>query len=382
VVIHLAGALKTMPKTIRTSTSHPFSDDAGHPTKTGRERILVVDDEAPIRELLKTGITMAGYECLTAGNTESALSLLAGEKFDVVISDIHMPDGSGIELLTRIKAAYDTGVIIMTGFVEDFAYEEIIGMGANDFIQKPVRIAEFVARLKRVLAERRTLSQRNRAVDELQLNLNKLRRAMDGIVHAMSVAVELRDPYTAGHQQRVSNLACAIARSLGLSEDRIDGLRMASIIHDLGKLTIPAEILCKPGRLSNLEYELIKNHVQAGYDILKRIEFPWPLAEIILQHHERLDGSGYPHGLSGDAIVLEARIIAVSDVFETIASHRPYRPSLGVNKAIDELRLNKGKLYDPLVVETCLELFETRQFSFERSQKKSTPVAEHQLQTL
>ena len=245
-----------------------------------------------------------------------------------------------------------------------------------------MRIAEFVARLKRVLAERRTLSQRNRAVDELQLNLNKLRRAMDGIVHAMSVAVELRDPYTAGHQQRVSNLACAIARSLGLSEDRIDGLRMASIIHDLGKLTIPAEILCKPGRLSNLEYELIKNHVQAGYDILKRIEFPWPLAEIILQHHERLDGSGYPHGLSGDAIVLEARIIAVSDVFETIASHRPYRPSLGVNKAIDELRLNKGKLYDPLVVETCLELFETRQFSFEKSQKKSTPVAEHQLQTL
>ncbi len=253
----------------------------------------------------------------------------------------------------------------MTGYIEDFTYEEIIGRGASDFIQKPVRISEFIARLKRVLFERETLAQRDKAAESLRLNLEKFQRAMDGIIHAISLTVELRDPYTAGHQQRVSDLAAAIARDMGLSADRIYGLRMASNIHDLGKITIPSEILCKPGNLGPLEYELIKNHVQAGYDILKKIEFPWPLAEIILQHHERMDGSGYPHGLQGEEILLEARIFAVADVFETMSSHRPYRPSLGLDRAIDELLQNKGRLYDAVVAETCLNLIIEKRFSFE-----------------
>ena len=154
----------------------------------------------------------------------------------------------------------------------------------------------------------------------------------------------------------MADLASAIARVMGLSEDRIYGLQMASVIHDLGKLTIPGEILCKPGRLSGPEYAMIQTHVQSGYDILKKIDFPWPLADIVIQHHERLDGSGYPHGLSGDQILLEARILSVADVFETIGSHRPYRPSLGMKKAMGELTENSGRLYDPDVVEACLSL--------------------------
>jgi putative nucleotidyltransferase with HDIG domain len=181
----------------------------------------------------------------------------------------------------------------------------------------------------------------------------------------MSLTVEMKDPYTAGHQQRVADLACAIALEMGLSEDRLYGLRMAGVIHDLGKIIVPSEILCKPGNLTGLEYELIKSHVQAGYDILKKIQFPWPLADIILQHHERMDGSGYPNGLMGDEIILEACIISVADVFETISSHRPYRPSLGLGKAVEEIVRNKGVLYHPVVAEICLQLIQEKRFLFQ-----------------
>lgn len=327
-------------------------------------RILIVDDDPDIREIFKEGIQYGGYACLTANGAFEALEILKDQHVEVVVSDINMPEMNGLELIKVIKERHDSDVIIMTGYVEEFTYEEIIGRGASDFIQKPVRISEFIARLKRVLFERQTLSQRDKAAESLRLNLEKFQRAMDGIIHAISMTVELRDPYTAGHQQRVSELAAAIAQNMGLSADRIYGLRMASNIHDLGKITIPSEILCKPGQLGPLEYELIKNHVQAGYDILKKIEFPWPLAEMILQHHERMDGSGYPRNLKGDAIMQEARILAVADVFETMSSHRPYRPSLGMDRAIEELLKNKGRLYDADVVETCLDLIIEKRFSF------------------
>jgi putative two-component system response regulator len=328
-------------------------------------RILIVDDDPDIREIFKEGIQYVGYACLTANGAYEALEILQQQSVDVVVSDINMPEMNGLELIKVIKERHDSDVIIMTGFIEDFTYEEIVGRGASDFIQKPVRISEFIARLKRVLFERETLAQRDRAAESLRVNLEKFQRAMDGIIHAISLTVELRDPYTAGHQQRVSDLAAAIAADMGLSADRIYGLRMASNIHDLGKITIPAEILCKPGHLGPLEYELIKNHVQAGYDILKKIEFPWPLAEIILQHHERMDGSGYPRALQGELILMEARILAVADVFETMSSHRPYRPSLGLDRAIDELLRNKGRLYDLAVTEACLDLIIEKRFTFE-----------------
>jgi len=326
--------------------------------------ILVVDDERDIRETLRQGILLAGYDCISADSGEAALELLRTQPVDIVISDINMPEMDGIELLRHIKADFDASVVIMTGFVDDFTYEEIVGLGASDFVQKPVRLKEIVARLQRVLLERLTLQDRNDAMVALQKNLDKFQRAMVGIVQAISMAIELRDPYTAGHQLRVAQLACAIGRELELDEDAIYGLRMASVLHDLGKITVPAEILTRPGQLNDLEYGIIKNHVQAGYDIIKKIEFPWPLAEIVMQHHERIDGSGYPRGLTGDDIMFEAKILAVADVFETIASHRPYRPSLGINRAIEELNEHKGVLYDEKVASACVVLMEEKGFQF------------------
>lgn len=327
--------------------------------------VLVVDDERDIRETLSQGILLGGYECFCAESGNCALEHMACNDVDVVISDINMPEMDGIELLRHIKSRFDASVIIMTGYVNNFTYEEIVGLGASDFVQKPVRFKEIVARLQRVLLERITLRDRNKAVEALQKNLEKFQRAMVGTIKAISMAIELRDPYTAGHQQRVAELACAIGRELALGEDTLYGLRMASVLHDLGKIAVPSEILTRPGPLNELEYGIIKNHVQTGYDILKKIEFPWPLAEIVKQHHERVDGSGYPNGLSGNEIMFEAKILAVADVFETIASHRPYRPSLGVNRAIEELSANKGILYDEDVVNACLYLVEEKKFEFE-----------------
>jgi putative two-component system response regulator len=329
---------------------------------SGHEIILVVDDDTAIRKLLQSGIQMWGMHCYAAESPGRALELLAEHDIDVVVADIKMPEMSGIELCHIIKKRFDADVVVMTDYVEDFNYEDIIQQGASDFIQKPVRIAEFIARLKRVLVERAGRVKLKNALEDAQLNLDKFQRAIEGIVQAISVAVEMRDPYTAGHQQRVADLACAIAKEMGIDDDDVFGLRMASVIHDLGKITVPAGILAKPGRLSNLEYELIKNHVQAGYDILKQIEFPWPLAEIILQHHERMDGSGYPQGLKGDQIMVLARILAVADVFETIASHRPYRPSLGRQSAVDELEKNSGILYDEEVASACKKVISEERF--------------------
>lgn len=324
--------------------------------QTDSNTILVVDDDESVRNMLKSGLQLSGFQCFAAESPGAALRILQTHPVDVVVTDIRMPEMSGLELGLIVKNDYEADVIVMTGYVGDFNYEDIVQQGASDFIQKPLRLAEFIARLKRVLSERKSKQERLKALSDLKLNLDKLQRAMEGFVQAISVAVEMRDPYTAGHQQRVAELAYTVAREMGLPEDDAYGLRMASVIHDLGKITVPAGILAKPGRLSGLEYELIKNHVRAGYDILKQIEFPWPLADIILQHHERLDGSGYPQGLKGSEIMLPARILAVADVFETIASHRPYRPSLGLQRALDELQGNSGNLYDAEVVAVLVRL--------------------------
>ena len=192
----------------------------------------------------------------------------------------------------------------------------------------------------------------------------RLHRTLQGIIEALGQTAETRDLYTAGHQKRVTQLACAIAKEMGLSEEHIEGIRIAGLVHDIGKMSIPAEILSKPSRLSEMEYGLIKAHPQIACDILKNIDFPWPVAQIVLQHHERMDGSGYPQGLKGEQILLESRILAVADVVEAMASHRPYRPALGINKALEEIAQNKGSLYDPVVAATCLQLFEKKTFSF------------------
>ncbi|MBU4010503.1 MAG: PAS domain S-box protein [Proteobacteria bacterium] len=200
--------------------------------------------------------------------------------------------------------------------------------------------------------------------EKLNESLDRLQNANRGIIQAMALTIETRDPYTAGHQRRVACLARAIATEMNLSEQQIEGLNMAGSIHDLGKLSVPADILSKPSRLSEIEYELIKIHPEAGYNILKDIEFPWPVAQIILQHHERMDGSGYPKGLMGEDIIMESRILSVADVVEAISSHRPYRSAQGVDKALEEVADKKGILYDPVVVDACLRVFKEKGFKF------------------
>lgn len=203
------------------------------------------------------------------------------------------------------------------------------------------------------------------AEGEAKKSLNKLRKAFGAIVQVLEKTVEIRDPYTAGHQRRVADLARCIAQEMGLSHDRIDGIKITGIIHDIGKIHIPAEILSKPRALTKIEFSLIKTHPQVGADILKAIDFPWPVDKIVLQHHERVDGSGYPHGLSKKDILLEARIIGVADVVEAMASHRPYRPALGIDKALKEISDNRGILYDRDVVDICQKLFREKNYQFE-----------------
>lgn len=204
-----------------------------------------------------------------------------------------------------------------------------------------------------------------KAEDALKQSMVKLERAMEGTISVMAHAVEVRDPYTAGHQRRVTNLAYAIGKALDLTEHEIEGLRMAGLIHDIGKLYVPAEILSKPGKLSDIEFELVKTHVEAGYDILKNVEFPWPVATFVHQHHEKLNGSGYPKGLKNGQILLGAKILTVADVVEAMASHRPYRPSLGIDVALEEIERNKNIFYDPDVVDACVRLFREKGFAFE-----------------
>jgi PAS domain S-box-containing protein/putative nucleotidyltransferase with HDIG domain len=209
------------------------------------------------------------------------------------------------------------------------------------------------------------MNLRTRAEHERHETL--LRQSLEQSVQTIAATLEARDPYTAGHQRRVAELSTAIAREMGLPEEQIQGIHFAAIIHDLGKIHIPAEILSKPSRLTDIEYLLIQTHPQEGYNILREVKFPWPIADIILQHHERLDGSGYPQGLSGDQILLESKIIGVADMVEAMSSHRPYRPGMGIEPTLDEIRRSRGKEYDANVVDACLSLFLEKGFSFSNS---------------
>jgi len=214
-----------------------------------------------------------------------------------------------------------------------------------------VGLRQRVAELEEVETEHR------RAEAQLSESLKRLHNAIEE-------TVETRDPYTAGHQQRVADLACAISREIGLSEDRIDGIRLAGMIHDIGKLYVPSEFLSKPTQLSVLEFAIIKQHAQVGHEILKGIDFPWPVSEMVLQHHERNDGSGYPQGLSSQDILREAKILAVADVVEAMSSHRPYHPALGMETALEEINQHKDLRYDPEAVDACSRLIESRRFEF------------------
>jgi PAS domain S-box-containing protein len=208
------------------------------------------------------------------------------------------------------------------------------------------------------------VTERKIAAEEKKLNIEKQLKALRETIKAIAITIEMKDPYTSGHQHRVADLACAIAREMDLPEEEIDGIRVIGTIHDIGKICVPSEILSKPGKITEAEFRIIKEHSKTGYDILKGIDFPWPVAQAVLQHHERLNGSGYPNQLSGENIIREARVIAVSDVVEAMSSHRPYRPSLGIESALKEISEKKGILYDSEAVDACVTLFKEKRFVF------------------
>ncbi|WP_320044761.1 HD domain-containing phosphohydrolase [uncultured Desulfobacter sp.] len=310
--------------------------------------VLVVDDEKSILKLAQRLVRQEGYDCLVASNGIEAIAVMEETVIDVVITDIAMPEMGGIELTKQIKENYSADVIMMTGYFKDLSYENAVTQGAKDFIQKPFSTKEFQIRLNRVIKERETNQ-------ELKQSLKRMNDIVNGVINSLSSTVDARDPYTAGHQKRVAQLAIAIARSMGLEKTIVSSIRMAGILHDLGKIAIPAEILSKPSTLSDIEFSLIKTHPQVGFDILKNINFPTPVAMIVHQHHERMDGSGYPLGLSGNDILPEAKILTVADVVEAMSSHRPYRPGLGMDKALEEIKKNRDRFYAPDVVDACLK---------------------------
>ncbi|MBN2441622.1 MAG: response regulator [Spirochaetales bacterium] len=328
--------------------------------------IMVVDDEDYIREMIAQALEKNDFACIAVSTGEEALEIMENTFIDVLITDIRMPNMDGIELMRQVVNKYATDVIIMTGFIEDYKYEQIINAGASDFIQKPMEIKELILRLKRVLRVRKILVDYEDVATQLKKSFRKLKKVLEQTVNALISVVEIRDPYTAGHQQRVSLLACKIAGHMNLSQNQIDGLRIAGLLHDIGKMAIPSMILNKSGVLHEAEFDLIKQHSQYGYDIIKEIDFPWPVSVIVLQHHERINGSGYPAGLTGDKILIEAKILTVSDVIEAMSFQRPYRPALPIETALNEIEVNKGILYDPDVVDACIYLIREQGFDLKK----------------
>lgn len=337
-------------------------------------RVLVVDDEKSIRLSVQEFLRDAGYEADAAEDSRSALALLADGNYDVVISDIVLPGVSGVTLLKAIRdASPDVQVIMMTGEPTVETAADAVRSGASDYLAKPVTKDEILNAVRRAAATKRMWDDNQRLQAEnrqYQVELEEmvaqqtvaLREALEGSIHAMATAVESRDPYTAGHEQRVACLARAIAEEMGRSDAEVEGTYFAGLVHDVGKISVPAEILSSPAKLCKEEMGLIRKHPDTGFRILGSVRFPWPLAEIVRQHHERLDGSGYPLGLSGDAIRMEARILAVADVVEAMASHRPYRPALGIEAALAEIINMQGTHYDAEIVTACVRLFREKGF--------------------
>jgi PAS domain S-box-containing protein len=471
------------------------------------ERIMVVDDERHIRDLLADILQIKGYECHLAASAAEARKLLKKNEFSLVLSDISMPGESGLDFVRFLAKTYPfTATIMVTAIDDPLLADDALKAGVYDYITKPfemngvlISVSNALRRrgleienkayqdgLKQQVAERsaalmasearlraifeatahvafimveekdtealvvefspgaerllgfsaeevtgksastlelpeemlaggkndepntsgfthelrmthrsgRTIpvmftvypvrdekgeiiaklvviidiSERKKVEHDLEQSIEKAGRALEGTIQAVARTVETRDPYTAGHQQRVAELAAAIGTEMRLNKKIVKGLHMAGLIHDLGKVAIPSGILSKPGRITDIEFALIKTHPRIGYEILKDIEFPWPIAKVALQHHERIDGTGYPFGLSGDKIILEARILAVADVVEAMASHRPYRSTLGIEKALEEISKNRGKLYDEAAVDACMNLFTRKGYTLNAEQ--------------
>lgn len=374
-------------------------------------KVLIVEDNEDSRNLLMKQLRARNREVIASANGKEALECALQQPPDIIVSDIMMPVMDGFQLCRQCKQNDQLKSIPFVFYTATYLSPEdeqfAMSLGINAFIRKPADIDELVRILDNILEKtgidglpaseaapvdqalflteynkiliaklgqkvhelEQEIVERKKAEEEIKDGTRKLVIAMEAIIEAIAATVGIRDPYTAGHQRRVADLAVAIANEMNLHKASIMGIRLACKVHDIGKMYIPAEILSKPSKLNEIEFSMIKVHAQAGYDVLKHIDFPWPIAQIVLQHHERLDGSGYPQGLSGNKIIPEARIVSVADVVEAMSSHRPYRPSKGIEMALEEIDRNKGKLFDTSVVEACIKLFKENSFKFEDMQQ-------------
>lgn len=344
-----------------------MNDPAAMPNKG---TILAVDDTAASLRLLTEILKAEGYDVRPAINGELALRSAAIQPPELILLDIRMPGMDGFEVCRRMKedaSTRDVPVIFLSAMSDTDDKVKGFGLGAVDYVTKPYQREELLARVRTHLELSRLRRRLEEMVDErtqsLRQSEKKLRNSLLDSISAIAAIVEARDPYTAGHQQRVARIAVAIAQELGMPEQQIEGLRLAGVVHDVGKIHVPAEILTKPGRLGALEFSLVKEHVRFGHEIMKAIDFPWPIAETVFQHHERLDGSGYPQGLTGDSILPEAKILAVADVVEAMMSHRPYRAGLGIDAALAEISNKRGIAFSADAVDACVRLFRERGFS-------------------
>ena len=341
------------------------------PDNAARPLVLIVDDNATNIDLLVNTLKN-DYRLGIAKSGPKALDYVSRSTPDLVLLDIMMPEMDGYEVCSRLKADPGTAaipVIFITAMSETVDKTRGFELGAVDYITKPFHAAEVKARIRTHLSleeMRVRLATENERLEEMVVQKTaEIRNMLDASIHAMALMVEIRDPYTAGHQQRVSHLACAIAGKMGIAADAIEGIRIAGLLHDVGKIRIPVSILSRAGKLLPAEFKMLKIHPQVSFDILKNIPFPWPVAQMVLQHHERLDGSGYPQGLSGEAILPEAKILAVADVMEANSSFRPYRPANGIGPALERLVQKKGRQYDSDAVSACQALFASGEFAFD-----------------
>ncbi len=328
-----------------------------------KKRILVVDDEAPVCALLAERLTAAGFHCRASASGEEALEALQTGTFDVVISDLNMPGISGLELLASVHEKYPQLAFVMVTGVDDVRVGiQAMKQGADDYLTKPFQFEIVLASVQRALEKKeleREVENYRHNLEEMveqrtrqyQAALKRIEMTYDETLEALGAALDLRDNETAGHSQRVSLYCLEMARAMGIEPERLKHIERGSYLHDIGKIGIPDGILLKPGKLTADEKQIMESHARIGYDLVSRIAFLAPAAEIVLTHQERYDGTGYPQGLLGEEIPLGSRIFAVADTLDAMTSDRPYRKALPFAKAFEEIRREAGRQFDPQVVE-------------------------------
>jgi len=340
-------------------------------------KILAIDDRLDnlisIKALLRNMIPEC--EVITAQTGEEGIERAIKELPDTILLDINMPVMDGYEVCNKLKANSVTKHIpvIMITAVRTDSKSRVKGLeiGADVFISKPIDADELTSQVKVMLrikkAEDKLRSEKDILEEMVQKRTEKIKRVQENMMLTIARIIGTKDPYIAGHHERVSQLAVAIAREMLIPEEQIEGIRVTSMVHDIGKINVPAEILSKPGKLTDIEFGLIQQHTTTGYEVLKTIDYPWPIAEIVLQHHENINGTGYPYGLKDGDILIEAQIIRVADVVEAMSSHRPYRAALGLEAAIEELLIGRGEKYNQEAVDICVKIFKEGKFKFKEN---------------